>query len=251
MKLIKLIIILTLGSCFAHTATVKKEGLVPMYKPCDLGIMLLFVPYNPTMVFVGDCIGDISCSAALVKERANIYSFTADMHDFEKMRDIPNINSNFGVLRDRKQSFALFYSTLDQKVPDELHYRFSGSLLKPLDIEKPVLFGPSYQIPTYNFLNFCQKEQLKKIHILYLDCGGYELSLLKSIEDYVKNGIIVFVKTYHKKIREGIIQFEPMHDFMIKQGYELFSHYIYDDVCGDALYIKSKYVSAVFRTKEL
>jgi hypothetical protein len=119
------------------------------------------------------------------------------------------------------------------------------------DSKRSFLFGPSYQVPTFNFLGFCKSQKLGKIHVIHLDCGGNELSLLKSIPEYLKDGIVVHLKTYHQKIRTGISQFQQIHELMTNQGYELFSHYIYDDVIGDALYVKSKYVSAVFRSKEL
>ncbi|MBX9703134.1 MAG: FkbM family methyltransferase, partial [Silvanigrellaceae bacterium] len=133
----------------------------------------------------------------------------------------------------------------------EFYYHFSGSLLQPIDTRRAFLYGPPYTVPTYNFLDFCKTKKLSKIHVIYLDCGGNELSVLKSIEEYLKDGIVVFLKTYHQQVRTGISGFQQIDHLMIKQGYELFSHYVYDDVIGDALYVKSNYVSAVFRSKEL
>ncbi len=250
----KWIVILCIWFCPIYAVDIKKEGLVPTYKPYEVGVMLLFVPYNPTVIAVGDRIADVASSFANAKDRANIYGFTADPDDFEKLthfgRQLPNLKPCFGLLNERKDGSRLFYSTMAHDIPDEFYYHFSGSLLKPTDARRPFLFGQSYQIPTFNFLAFCKAQKINKIHVIHLDCGGNELKILKSIQEYLKEGIVVFLKTYHQEIRKGISQFQQVHEFMTNQGYELFSHYIYDDVIGDALYVKSKYVSAVFRSKE-
>ena len=255
MKFLTWIMITCLWTCSTYAVDIKKEGLIPSYKPYEVGVMLLFLPYNPTVVAVGDRIADFTSSFAHAKERASIYGFTACADDFERLSyysgQLPNLKPHFGLLNELKDGFHLFYSTLAHDVPDEFYYYFSGSLLKPTDSKRSFLFGPSYQVPTFNFLGFCKSQKLGKIHVIHLDCGGNELSLLKSIPEYLKDGIVVHLKTYHQKIRTGISQFQQIHELMTNQGYELFSHYIYDDVIGDALYVKSKYVSAVFRSKEL
>ena len=218
-------------------------------------IILCFVPYNTTVIIVGDRIADFASAFARKKECANVYGFTAGDHDFKRLddfgRQFPNIKPRFGQLNNIRDGSQLFYSTLAHDIPEEFYYHFSGSLLKPKDVRRPFLFGPSYQIPTFNFLAFCKQQKLSKIHVIRLDCGGNELRILKSIQKYLRDAVVVLLKTYHQEIREGINQFPQVHEFMTKQGYELLSHYIYDNVIGDALYVKSKYVSAVFRSKEL
>lgn len=255
MKFIKWMTILCLWACPSYAVNVKKEGLISSYKPYEVGVMLLFLPYNPTVVAIGDRIADFTASFAQAKERANVYGFTADTHDFERLSyfgsQLPNLKPHFGLLNELKDGSHLFYSTLAHDIPNEFYYYFSGSLLKPTDSSRSFLFGPSYPIPTFNFSGFCKSQNLQKIHVLYLDCGGSELNLLKSIQEYLKDSIVVHLKTYHQEIRQGISSFQPIHELMTQQGYELLSHYIYDDVIGDALYVKSKYVSAVFRSKEI
>ena len=255
MKFVKWIITSYLLTCSTYAVDIKKEGLIPSYKPYEVGVMLLFLPYNPTVVAVGDRIADFTSSFAQAKERANVYGFSADLNDFERLiyfgSQLPNLKSHFGLLNELRDGSHLFYSTLAHDIPDEFYYHFAGSLLKPIDSRISFLFGPSYQVPTFNFLGFCKSQKLNKIHVIHLDCGGNELSILKSIPEYLKDGIVVHLKTYHQKIRKGISQFQQIHELMINQGYELFSHYIYDNIIGDALYVKSKYVSAVFRSKEI
>ncbi len=244
-----------LWACFIYAIDIKKEGLIPSYKPYEVGVMSFFLPYNPTIVAVGDRIADFTSSFARSKELANVYGFSADHKDFERLSyfssQLPNLKPHFGLLNDLKDGSHLFYSTLTHDIPDEFYYHFAGSLLNPVDPTISFLFGPSYQIPTFNFLEFCKLHNIDKIHVIYLDCGGDELNILQSIPEYLIKGIVVHLKTYHQNIRRGISQFQQIHELMINHGYELFSHYIYDDVIGDALYIKSKYVSAVFRSKEL
>ena len=188
-------------------------------------------------------------------ECANVYGFTADADDFKRLEyfrhQLPNLKPYFGILNNLRDGSQAFYSTLPHDIPYKSYYHFSGSLLKPIDESRSFLFGRSYQIPTFNYLFFCKSQKISKIHVIYLDCGGDELKILRSIRKYLKEGIVVLLKTYHQEIRNGITQFPRVHEFMTSQGYELFSHYIYDNVIGDALYIKSKYVSAIFRTKEL
>ncbi|MEN9344203.1 MAG: hypothetical protein RLZZ453_990 [Chlamydiota bacterium] len=255
MKLLKWVLITCLLTYSTYALDIKKEGLIPYYKPYEVGVMLFFLPYNPTVIAIGDRIADFTSSVAQAKERANVYGFSADINDFERLSyfgsQLPNLKPHFGLLNELRNGSHLFYSTLAHDAPDEFYYHFSGSLLKPTNSKISFLFGPSYQVPTFNFLEFCKSQKIDKIHLIYLDCGGNELSILKSIPEYLKDGIVVHLKTYHQRIRKGISQFQQIHELMTNQGYELFSHYIYDDVIGNALYVKSKYVSAVFRSKEL
>jgi hypothetical protein len=255
MKFMKWLVILCICGCSAYAVNIKKEGLIPTYRPYEIGVISLFIPYNPTIIVVGDRVADFASTFAREKDCANVYGFTADADDFEKLRysasQLPNLKPHFGLLNHLENGYQIFYSALIHDIPYEPYYHFSGSLLEPLDAKRTFLFGRSYQVPTYNFSLFCKAQNISKIHVIHLDCGGNELKILKSIQSYLKENIVVFLKTYHQEIRKEIGQFQQVHQFMTGQGYELFSHYIYDDVIGDALYVKSKYVSAIFRSKEL
>lgn len=263
MKFTTWIIILSFWTYASYAVNIKKEGLIPSYNPTILNRQgkferqnsLLFLPYDPTIILIGDRLINVSLVLAEKIECANVYGFTADATDFEKLsrlgRQWPNLRAHFGVLDDLKDGSQRFYSTLPHDIPDEYHYYFSGSFSKPTDVRRPFLFGPSYQVPTFNFSKFCELHAITKIHLIQIDCGGNELNILKSIQEYLKEAIVVNLKTYHQKIRERISPFQHIHNLMTSLGYELFSHYIYDNVIGDACYVKSKYINAVFRSKEI
>ncbi|HEX2579487.1 MAG TPA: FkbM family methyltransferase [Rhabdochlamydiaceae bacterium] len=254
MKFITWIILFPFLACASYAVDIKKEGLIPSYNPTELNL-LFFLPYDPTIILIGDRLSDVSLILAKQVECANVYGFTTDAADFETLSRLgkqrPNLRAHFGLLNDLRDGSQLFYSTLPHDIPNENYYHFSGSCLKPTDARRPFLFGPSYKVPTFNFSKFCKSHEIRKIHFIQMDCGGNELNTLKSIQEYLKEAIVVNLKTYHQEIRQGISPFRHIHKLMTSLGYELFSHYIYDNVIGDACYVKSKYITAVFRSKEI
>lgn len=84
-------------------------------------------------------------------------------------------------------------------------------------------------------------------HLLILDCSGEELRILQEGKAVVEKAIVVAVKTHHQP---PLNHFNALHRLMEQLGFELLTHHVYDETIGDALYVKSKYVTAVYRTKE-
>ena len=237
---------------FLH-ADVKKEGVLPMYEPCCSGISMVFLPYNPNILIVGDQIAALSFSMASQMEQAKLFCFSSEEADFETLNRYSKIHSNihpyFGLFYTKQQGGLCPYFP----APSQTAYtnRFAGSLLEPTESFYPILFKEKRLLPTFYLPQFCKKENLLKMHMLWLDCGGTELQVLKSCPPLVNSAIVIYVKTYHQPIRKHISVFNDINQYLISCGFELVSHYIYDDIIGDALYVKSKYVSAVFRIKEI
>src|SRR3989338_1122275 len=146
MKFVKWIAISCIWIHSAYAVKIRKDGLIPSYRPDKLKIILCFVPYNTTVIIVGDRIADFASAFARKKECANVYGFTAGDHDFKRLddfgRQFPNIKPRFGQLNNIRDGSQLFYSTLAHDIPEEFYYHFSGSLLKPKDVRRPFLFGP-------------------------------------------------------------------------------------------------------------
>ena len=255
MNMIKILIFLCACAGSLSAVQVTKGGIIPSYAPYELGAPLLFIPYNPKAILVGDKIADLAVSFARARECSTVFCFSSEERDFTMLREygetLPNIHSYFGLLHGKLEGLYPYFQTTPHERPYEDFYRFPGSLLKPLDKTRPFLFGESYLLPTFNLSEFCKRERLSKEHFIYLNCGGNELQILRSNPELVKNAIVVCVKTYHQRIRKDISTFKALDKFMTDCGFELMSHYIYDSVIGDALYVKSKYLSAVFRSKEL
>ncbi len=234
---------------------VTKKGLIPGYLPYELGAALLFLPYNPTVLIVGDRTAHLAADIARTLERAAVFCLSSDPQDFQSLREyeitLPNIHSQFGFLHSQSEGFYPYYPALPHVRPYEDFFRFPGSPLKPIDTTRPFLFGDPCSLPAINLSRFCEMEQLSRVQFIQLNCGGHELQILQTSPELVKKAIVVCVKTYHQPVRAGISDFAALDQFMVGCGFELMSHYIYDGVIGDALYVKSKYISAVFRSKEI
>jgi hypothetical protein len=232
-----------------------KEGLIPTYIPYDLGAMMLFLPYDPKVIIAGDKIANIAIGIAGWRERSTIFCFSSEFQDFTMLKEhaesLPNIQPRFGLFHWKPEGFYRYYATISYEQPYEDFCKFAGSFLKPIDKTRPFLFGEKRLLQAFSLPGFCNIENLPRVDLIYLNCGGHELQILQTDPELVKNAIIVCVKTYHKQIRKNLSDFKALNKFMVLCDFELMSHYIYDNVIGDALYIKRKYLSAVFRSKEL
>jgi len=244
------------GCCsLLYGVHVDKGGTLSMLRPFVLEGITIFLPYNPVVVIAGDKIANYSANISRWSECSNIFSFSTERKDFEMLNDFkksyPNIHPYYGLLHSVSDDKSPYFPTLPHERFFEDSYGFPGSLLPPIDFSLPFLFGEESKLLTYSLSEFCERNELTRVHFLYLNCGGTELKVLQSAPHIVEDSIAVFIKTYHKPIREGLSSFEEINQFMLDRGFELMTHYIYDKQIGDALYIKQKYLSAVYRRKEL
>lgn len=255
MKFLAWMMVLWGGIAPLSAVEVAKGGTIPFYKPYELGVMMYFLPYNPKVVIAGDRVAHLAADIARTIERSAVFCFTSEGSDWDLLRryqeSLPNLYPHYGMLHAHSEDFYSYFSILPHEHPYEDFFRFPGSLLRPIDKRFPFLFGEEYSLPTISLSDFCKRENLSRVHLISLNCGGNELYVLQSSPEIVKNAIAVQVKTYHQPVRQGLPTFEQLNQFMVGCDFELMTHYIYDNVIGDALYVKRKYLSAVFRSKEL
>ena len=219
-----------LGSLCAVQIT--KGGTIPSYTPYDWDSMKIFLPYNAKAIIVGDRIAHFAANVAVSLECATVFCFSSEREDFQTLKKYEETLSNVHPY------LGWFY-----RQPEGLYPYFATTL--------PVLFGEGRLLSTFYLPQFCERENLSKVDLIHLNCGGNELQVLQSCPVLVKNSIVIYVKTYHQRVREGISNFEELDRFMSAFGFELMTHYIYDGEIGDALYIKKRYLNGVFRSKEI
>jgi len=241
-------------ACSAFALEVTKDGLVPTYSPKGFGTDGLFLPYNPTVLLVGNKIAHLANSIGKTRKRAAIHCFTSDKEDFSSLekhqKERRNIHATFGVIKTKKtdRSPSIFYPL---KKGESNIYDLSGSVLQPTNKNFPVLYGQSYTLPTYNISSYLKKHNITKMHYIHIDSGGNELMILRALKEALKDCIVVKIKTYKKRIRKGMCLFNDVHQFMYRHDFELLSHYHYDGLTGDALFVKRRYVDATHRRNQL
>ncbi len=240
--------------CCLSAEDVCKKGIIPSYTPHEFGCMQLFLPYNPNILIVGDKIASLAADMGRLLERASVYCVSSEPEDIALIdlysrTECPNLHGFLGQFSNLG-GFREYFPTLPHERPYEGFRRFAGSILRPTDVTLPFLYGEERWLPTYNLRQFCHEQKLFQIHLLYLNCGGNELEILRSDPELLQQSIVVLVKTYHQAVREGLASFVEIDEFMSACDFMLMSHYIYDDIIGDALYVKRKYFRAVFNIKE-
>ncbi|MBS0626745.1 MAG: FkbM family methyltransferase [Verrucomicrobia bacterium] len=255
MKILRFIGILQVLISSLCGVDISCQGIIPSYIPYEIGAMLLFTPYNPNVLIAGEDTANVAAHFAQATKCSTVFCCTPDQKDFENLekyqQSFPNIHPYFGMFHTKDMQACTYFATKPHEKPYQSFFRFSGSLLPPTDFSLPFLFGEERLIPTFSLHRFCKKQDISKIHVFHLNCGGNELQLLQNNLDLTQNAIVICVKTYHQPFRKNLPSFEKLHQFMSNCDFVLFSQHIYDGIIGDALYVKRKYFRAVFQSKEL
>jgi len=254
MRYLKWCFVLCLLTSVLDAVQIEKSGLIPHYPPYLLKHAQHFLPYNPTILVVGEKMTDYVLEITQEYECSTLYCCTPLSQEFETLEAYrqhhPKLFAKLGIIGEGSNPQTLYYSVLDQAQDDSLVY-IPGSLLKPVSTSKPDLLGPKSLLPSYSLSQLCQEQGASKVHFLCLNSGGNELAILQTTPAIVNQAIVIRVKTYHRPLRRHQTDFRQLHEYMRSQGYELLSHYIYDHTIGDALYVKNHYLNAVFRSKKL
>jgi len=259
MKYLKFLVLLQ-GLMFSlQSGITSKEGVIPSYEPRS-GIMRAFLPFNANILIVGENVADLGLSIALQSECCNVFCCTSSEKELARLRtnqeELSNLYSWFGFLHNRELPSCSYFETkpnmqLYNEGVYQGNYVVSGSILPPIDSSLPFLFGRKSFVPTFRLSQLCKAYDLKKIHMFHLDCGGNELKVIQDNFGLINDSIVVFTKTYHKPIRKNITKFESLNCLMNNLDFVLLTHHIFDDLQGEALYVKRKYFNAVFKSKEI
>ena len=89
-----------------------------------------------------------------------------------------------------------------------------------------------------NLQEWASERGVLQIDCLWLNAGGSELDILKSIPEFIDRVQVVFVEAYEQKFREGCALFEEIKGFLADHDLELLQRWNVQNFQGYAVFMK-------------
>src|SRR5262249_54011413 len=119
-------------------------------------------------------------------------------------------------------------------------FEFHSSLLPPSKEMEVHLRGPIEKVSCISLLDFCEKEKIQNIDLLWLSTEGNEKQILIDASHLLNTVSLVYVRSQLFESRLHMNRFQDLRAFMEKNGFILLSHFFVPNIHGDALFAKKE-----------
>jgi FkbM family methyltransferase len=226
---------------YEGTATCRNYGRV------DYSWMVQFLPYNPIIIEAGAYQGDQTVSAAKVwpnsqlivalEPNPNAFAQLQRRVDQEKLSQVKTYNlalHNYNGITD------LYLCRGAQGNDHSIEHQ--SSLLPPSHDCK----GPQIEVPCVILDDWCQQNQIDHVDILRLELEGFELQVLQSSPQILKNTKIVILPSFFWAERERTVNYFVLKDFLTQANFIPLAHWYENGGRGLAVYVSRELYDAYF-----
>jgi len=217
----------------------------------DLSVLPQFLPYNPIVVEVGAYYGAQAIQASKLWPKAKIFAFEPNPNAFEKLQKLvaesgcTNVSA-YNLALSNYAGEAMLYLCHGTNGNDPV-FEFASSLLPPSKAMEIHYQGPKINVPCVVLDNWCLANQIDHIDILKLELEGFELPVLESSPQILKNTKVVVVQTHFFPSRIGITHYANLRAFLKESGFLLLSHWYRDGLGGNAIFLSREVWDAYFK----
>lgn len=240
--LFTLIAVLITNLSFCDQQPHEFEGMSEVYNIRNLRVLAKFLPQDPIIVEAGAYQGRDTLKIAQRFPEGTIYAFEPLSIAFPKLCEAVTpftnviclnqaLNNTSGV-----KNFYICHGTY-AKFPV---FEFHSSLLPPTEDMEVHLLGPIEKVSCLSLLDFCEKEKIQKIDMLWLSAEGNEKQILTGMDHLLSEVSLVYIRTQLFQSRLSMTLFQDLRKFMEKNGFVLLSHFFLPNIHGDALFIKKE-----------
>ncbi|MES2344609.1 MAG: FkbM family methyltransferase [Chlamydiota bacterium] len=207
-----------------------------------LDVVAEILPKNPTVIQAG-YYADATQKMGHLWPRGKLYIFEPNPKHFqqfkEKHRYHPNVEI-FPVALSKETGYAPFYIG-----PSVMNARI-GSLLPATD-EWKWYYSDAQKIivECKNLQDWADAQGVDFVDFFWLDIGGMELDVLKSIPKLIKNISMMLVETHEKEFRQGIGLFKDVVSFLDEHDIELIHQWKTPGFQGYSLFMKRGFAEVV------
>lgn len=228
--------------CFCDQQPHEFEGVSEFYNIRNLRVLAKFLPQDPVIVEAGAYQGRDTLKIAQRFPEGTIYAFEPLSTAFPKLCEAVTpftnviclnqaLNNTSGV-----KNFYICHGTYGQSPLFEFH----SSLLPPTKEMEVHLLGPIEKVSCVSLLDFCKKENIQKIDVLWLSAEGNEKQILVGMHHLLSNVSLVYIRTQLFQSRLSMTLFQDLRKFMETNGFVLLSHFFLPNIHGDALFVKKE-----------
>jgi FkbM family methyltransferase len=240
--LFTLFAVLITNLCFCDQKPHEFEGVSEVYNIRNLRVLAKFLPQDPIIVEAGAYQGRDTLKIAQRFPEGTIYAFEPLRTAFPKLCEavtpFTNVICLNQALNDTSgvKNFYICHGTYGQSPVFEFH----SSLLPPTKDMEVHLLGPIEKISCVSLLDFCEKEKIQKIDMLWLSAEGNEKQILVGMHHLLSDVSLVYIRTQLFQSRLSMTLFQDLRKFMGKNGFVLLSHFFLPNIHGDALFVKKE-----------
>ncbi len=228
--------------CFCNQQFHEFEGVSEIYNIRNLRVLAKFLPQNPVIVEAGAYQGRDTLKIAQRFPEGTIYAFEPLNTAFPKLREAVTPFTNVVCLNQALNNisgvnnFYICHGTYCQSPVLEFH----SSLLPPTQEMEVHLLGPIEKVSCVSLVDFCEKEKIQKIDLLWLSAEGNEKQILLGMHHLLNYVSLVYIRTQLFQTRLSMTLFQDLRKFMEINGFVLLSHFFLPNIHGDALFIKKE-----------
>lgn len=229
--------------------TARFEGCCEEFGSKKLELIAKFLPDDPVVLDAGGLYGNEAMDFFKKWPNGTILSFEPNPHAFDILLDNTKDASNiypFNLALNTYNGMALLFVCYGSNGNNPI-FEGASSLLKPSDWMAIHYQGPKIKVPCVVLDDWCKKNQVEHIDLMWLGIEGSELQVLKSSPEILKTIKVIHTKTNFLEFRQGMTQYNDLKKFLENSGFKLLSHWYAEGFQGSAIFVRKDIFNLVFR----
>ncbi|MCA9361418.1 FkbM family methyltransferase [Candidatus Kaiserbacteria bacterium] len=222
---------------YLHASSAAHKLFIGKYDATlDSAVFSKYIEEGHTVFDVGANIGMYTTVAARLSKSGIVYAFEATPQTFSylldnvRLNDVKNVYPVYAAVCNEHGLVSFF----EHKNSHEQNYISKGD-------------GGTMHVPALKLSNFMDSVGVKSIDFLKIDVEGAELSVLKSLGDYINSVRVVYFEYTNRNSSRFGYDLEEIIQFFQNAGFEIFIPVMQ----GDLLVIKPFDLTAQMDTRNL
>lgn len=236
--------LLTLCTLRAEQYPYRFEGAFEEYKSKPLELIAQYLPDDPCIFEAGGHYGTDTVKFAENWPQGSIYSFEPNPHAYgmllEATKNFSNIHPQGIAIAD--QNGTVIFNVCYGSTGDNLIYEGASSILDANDYMAVHYQGPKIEVGCAILDDWTQANGIDHFDFLWMDMEGFELQVLKSSPRILSKVKVIYVETNFQEFRKGMTQYSDLRSFLENNGFQLLSHWYYEGLQGNAIFVKSELI---------
>lgn len=224
------------------------EGISENFNIRNLRVLAKFLPQNPVIVEAGAYQGRDTLKLAQKFPEGTVYAFEPLKTAFPQLctatlpfKNVICVNEALDMTSGARDFYICHGAYAQSPV-----FEFHSSLLRPTQDTAINLLGPIEKVSCVCLADFCRKENIRKIDLLWLSAEGNEQQILAGTRHLLSSVSLVYIRTQLFPSRFSITLFPELRKFMEGNGFVLLSHFFFPNIHGDALFVKKDVFNELF-----
>lgn len=198
-----------------------------------LDLIAQFIPKNPVIIEAGALYGAETIQLIDKWPNAKIFSFEPNPAAYNQLQMVSTNAKTFNLALSNSESKTKLYIS-PGLIGKENSLEAGSSLLPPKEAQEQEI---DIQCTTLD--NWCEKNNISYIDLLWLDIEGFELQALKASPKSLKTVKAIYTKTNHHDFRINTTKYSDLKAFLEENGFKILSHCYNKELQGSAIFLRN------------